>query len=494
MRKGWLVLLVMALVVVLAAPASAEFKLNGFYRVVPEISNYYGGAGNTQLNVPGTQGQVANSLVKDQATGTPGVNTNGSRPVTQMRNRLRFEVGDENVKGVTFFEIDGSFGDAGGVVGRNQGFAANGDSINLETKNVYLWFKVPNTPVDFTVGLQGYSDEFAGLLFSNSDQAGIVMNAKAEPVKVRATWLKLRSDSRIGTTPVNNQYAVAGVTNVDNNAALYSINAAFVPTKDATITGVFTFINDSSAPGHLTVPQEATGTNALTKMKSYYAGANATFNAGPAAVTGFFVYNWGTFETPLVAGASDVDIEGYAGSLRVDANIGPGKGFLEGLYVSGDDDVTDKKYKSIITGSDYANLTSWYGRPDLYILFPNFDMIQAATALVLNPNNSGRGLYMFAGGYTHKLSEKLTGKIGAGYLAAVEKRKTTATNEAKGTAMGTEINANVNYNIAKGLDFGLYGAYCFLGSFYDRDAALTPNAGNSPDDLYTAYARLNFAF
>ncbi|MBP2679265.1 MAG: hypothetical protein H6Q82_2330, partial [Deltaproteobacteria bacterium] len=453
MRKGWLVFLVVALVVVLAAPASAEFKLNGFYRVVPEISNYYGGAGNTQLNVPGTQAPAVNSLVKDATS--VGVNTNSSRPVTQMRNRLRFEVGDENVKGVTFFEIDGSFGDSGGAVGRNQGFASNGDSINLETKNVYLWFKVPNTPVDFTVGLQGFSDEFAGLFFSNSDQAGVVMNVKAEPVTVRATWLKLRQVTT-ASTPTNNAYT--GVSGLDNSADFYGINAAFVPTKAATITGVFNFINDSGS--FVAQPIEAIN---LRTMKAYFAGLNGTFNAGPAAVTGFFVYNWGTFENrfnPALA-TDKVDIEGYAGSLRVDANLGPGKGFLEGLYVSGDNDTADNKYKGIITGSDYANLTSWYGRPDLYILFPNFDMIQAATALVLNPNNDGRGLYMFAGGFTTKLGAKLTGKIGAGYLAAVEKRKTTATNEAKGTAMGTEINANVNYNIAKGLDFGLYGAYCF---------------------------------
>jgi len=493
MRKGWMVLLVMALVVVLAVPASAEVKFNGFYRVVPEISNYYGGAGNTQLNVPGTESPASNSLVKDPTAGTSGVNTNSSRPVTQMRNRIRFEVGDENVKGVSFFEIDGSFGDAGGVVGRNQGFASNGDSINLETKNVYLWFKVPDTPVSFQVGLQPYSDVYAGLLFSNSDQAGIAMNVKLEPTNVRLVWLKLRSDSRI-TTATNNQYAVAGVTGVDNNADLYVIDATFSPSKAASITGSFQFINDSSAPGHISVPLEATGTNALRTMKVYTAGLNGTFNAGPAAVTGFLLYNWGTFDSPQTATAQKVDIQGYAGSLRVDGNLGPGKGFLEGLYVSGDNDRNDKKYKGVITGSDYANLTSWYGRPDLYILFPNFDMIQAATALVLNPSNSGRGLYMFAGGYTHKLSDKLTGKVGAGYLAAVEKRKTTATNEAKGTAMGTEINANVNYNIAKGLDFGLYGAYCFLGSFYDRSSALTPTAGNNPDDLYTAYARLNFAF
>ena len=42
MRKGWMVLLAMALVVALAVPASAEMKLNGFYRVKPTMRNYVG--------------------------------------------------------------------------------------------------------------------------------------------------------------------------------------------------------------------------------------------------------------------------------------------------------------------------------------------------------------------------------------------------------------------------------------------------------------------
>jgi hypothetical protein len=96
---------------------------------------------------------------------------------------------------------------------------------------------------------------------------------------------------------------------------------------------------------------------------------------------------------------------------------------------------------------------------------------------------------LFAAGYNQKFSDKLTGKIGAGYLTAEKKRKSSATTEAKGKTMGTEINANVNYNITKGLDFGVYGAYCMLGKFYDRVAP-----EQNPDDLYTLHGRLNFAF
>jgi hypothetical protein len=390
-----------------------------------------------------------------------------------MRNRIRFEFGDENVKGVTQFEIDGTWGDTGGQIGRNQGFASNGDSINIETKNAYLWFKLPNTPLSFTAGLQGYSDEFAGLMFSASDQAGVVANFNLAPVSVRLTWLKLRDDVADSDAGAN-IFKWAGENPGSAQADYYAVDAKFSPTKMVTATGHFGFIQDTMSA--VTEPTEAL---AGSDMKSYYLGANATFNLAPATISAFFLYNFGTFEN---SAATDVDISGFAARVRADINAGPGKAFFEGLYVSGDDDNGDDEYTSVVTGSDYALLTSFYTSPDLWILFPNGGMINNATALVLNPSNSGRGVILLAGGFSMKFSDTLSGKVGAGYLMAAEDRAGSSD-----TDMGTEVNANVTYTISKGLDFGVYGAYAFLGDFYKQ-------AGNDPDDLYTLFARLNYAF
>ncbi len=478
MRKVLIVAIAATLAVVFAMPASAEMKLTGFYRVKPTSSNYLG-AGNLGLNVPGTDTATSSSLVKESGSGL-GVDTARSRSWTEMRNRLRFEFGDENVKGVTFFELDGVFGDTGGNTGRNQGFASNGDSINLETKNAYLWFKVPNTTLDFTVGLQGYLDEFGGLLFGYSDQAGVVANYKLDPVKLRLTWIKLR-DNVTGGGPANNAWTSSNPGDFD--ADYYALDAKFAPTANATVTGHFGFLRDSGS--FIGQPTEAA---ALEILKAYYLGVNATVKLAPATITGFLLYNFGKFEDDGGT-AADVKIAGFAARLRADAKVGPGNAFLEGLYVSGDDDTASTtKYKSVVTGSDFAALTSYYFSPDLTILFRNLDMINSGRALVLNPSKGGRGLMLLAGGYNQKFGDKITGKVGFGYLAADKKRKSSATTEAKGKTMATEVNANVNYNISKGLDFGVYGAYAFLGKFYDR------SAGENPDDLYTLHGRLNYAF
>ena len=69
---------------------------------------------------------------------------------------------------------------------RNSGGALGGDRINLETKNIYIWFKLPNTAVDFTVGLQNQTDAYAGLLYGGADMAGIFMTGEVRAGDLQA--------------------------------------------------------------------------------------------------------------------------------------------------------------------------------------------------------------------------------------------------------------------------------------------------------------------
>jgi hypothetical protein len=141
----------------------------------------------------------------------------------------------------------------------------------------------------------------------------------------------------------------------------------------------------------------------------------------------------------------------------------------------------------------------------MMILLVNLDDINTSSALTgaastavaspsgfsgtSSPSNGGRGITHVAAGYSMKLGDKLTGKVGAGWLAATKKIN-VVDNTKKGKTMGTEVNANVNYNIMKGLDFGLYAAYAFLGDFYESNVSGAVN----PDDVYDVHFRLNYAF
>ena len=48
----------------------------------------------------------------------------------------------------------------------------------------------------------------------------------------------------------------------------------------------------------------------------------------------------------------------------------------------------------------------------------------------------------------------------------------------------------MNYNIMKGLDFGVYGAYAWVGDYFESKTAPTTD----PDNPWSANLRLNYAF
>ena len=496
MRKGFLIVLAVVLVAAVAAPAMAGMDVSGFVRSKAYMSNFKNGA---------TQ-----PVLKEDAP---------TASYVEQRLRAKFSFGEENVKAVWFVETDfGAFGDSAGSAPpanttggafRNSGGALGGDRINLETKNIYIWFKVPNTSIDFTVGLQNRTDRFAGLLYGGSDQAGIFATGKLEPASFTLGWAKLYE---------NNFQKWDDVT-------LYLAEAQFAPTKDAKIGATFSYLADDSQkyanttnlPFGITAGQE-------NKVGVYTVGLDGSIGAGPATITGFALYQFGKIDYlgTTAASPSDKDINGWAADLRADLNLGPGKFFIEGLYVSGDSkDDNTADYKSIITLNDVnasPGGNSFYGRTDMVILLSNADDINTNTALIgaaavpglaytsrgavcaSSPGNCGRGIWHIGAGFSMPLGKQLSGKVGAGYLSA-SKTLDNADANRKGEGMGTEVNASLNYNIMKGLDVGVVGAYAWLGDFYkNKDTSATGTAirgvsgTKDPDDLYDVHMRLNYAF
>lgn len=493
MRKGFLIGLAVVLVAVLAAPAMAGMDASGFVRVKGYMSNFY-------------TGSSANPTLKNDAP---------TQAYVEERLRAKFSFGEENVKAVWFLETDFSaWGDqAGGTnsttpntgASRNAGAALGGDRVNLETKNIYIWFKLPDTSLDFTVGLQSQTDAYAGLLYGGADMAGIFMTGKMEPVSYKLGWAKLYEND----------------TAKSDDMALYVAEANFVPTKNVKLGVNFYYLQDDTGkvsaatelPGGLNTIQTSLVGGAFTALntkKIYTAGLNGTFNAGPVTLTGFGLYNWGKIEFTGGTPPPDIDVNGYALDLRAEMKLGPGKGFLEGIYISGGDNNANE-YKSIITLSDVnasPGGNSAFSRTDMMILLANGDAINTAQSFIgssgvaqsaagpgnTSPGNGGRGMWHIGAGYTMPLAKQLTGKVGAGYLAASESLKGTAAqggdNNRKGKDMGTEVNANLNYNILKGLDFGVYAAYAWVGDFFKSNL---PGA-QDPDDVYDVHFRLNYAF
>jgi hypothetical protein len=489
MRKGLIVLLVAVVAVAFALPATADMtptnlNVSGFYRSKAWLSNFHDGSGAPSLR-----------------TGTAG-DSEQTNAYVEQRARVKFAFGTENVQAVWFLESDMVWGDSaggtpvantcttntagvtcastyGGGAQRNSGGALGGDRVQIETKNLYLWFKVPDTSVGVTVGLQGQSDDYAGILYGGADFAGVFVTGKYEPVTWKLGWAKLYEN----------------VTQKSDDMTLYVAEAKFAPAKDVKLGLNFYFLQDDSAKNlsATALPFAVTAGNQFS-ARVYMPGVSAAFKAGPATISGFAQYQFGTIESVNVV-APDIDINAYLFDLRADMNLGPGKFFIEGLYLSGGDG-TGNDYEAPITLSTREASpggNSAYSRTNMAILLASPDTINISQCLIgcsggelgADPGNGGQGIWHVAAGYQQKLTPKLTGQVNVGYLAATEE---LTGGTSKGKEIGTEINARIDYNLAKGLDVGLVGAYAFIGDFL--------NTTGSPDfeDAWTSYARVNYAF
>lgn len=478
MRKGLIVLLVAAVAVAFALPAMADLtpknlNVSGFYRSKAWLSNFHDAntSGPSLRTGEAGNGELTNSFV-------------------EQRLRVKFEFGTENVKAVWFIESDMLWGDSSASVGRNQGGALGGDSVQVETKNAYLWFKVPDTSLDFTVGLQNQSDDYAGVFYGGADMAGVFMTGKHEPVKYKLGMAKLYENNVAKT----------------DDATLYTASVKFTPMKDVSLGLNFDFLQDDTGknsgvglkinPFNVGTPG-AGSPNANFKLKLYTPGVSAAFKAGPATLSGFAFYQFGQFES-MLPGGTDVDVKAYGADLRADLKLGPANVFLEGLYLSGGDK-TDE-YNAPIGLGDYQGTgtgpgsNSSYTRTRMLIMLNSWDAINVVQCIVGCSGSAlgdslglqGRGLWHVAAGANMAVTPRVKVEANIGYAAAV-KLQSGDTNRDKD--VGTEVNAGLSYNLAKGLDVGVYGAYVFLGEF------VKPSTGTADfKDPWSSYARVNYAF
>jgi hypothetical protein len=500
MRKGWIVLLVAVVAVAFALPAMADMtptnlKVSGFYRSKAYVSNFIDGYSKPSLRtgLPGDEKQV-NAFV-------------------EQRFRVKFAFGTENVQAVWFLESDMIWGDVAGGnkqfttdtgglgAARNSGGALGADRIATETKNIYVWFKVPDTSMDFTVGLQNQTDAYAGIMYGGADFTGVFMTGMVEPVKWKLGWAKLYEND----------------TRKTDDMTLYVAETNFAPVKEFNLGLNFYFLQDDTQKQNVVVfsstssgvelpfPGTAGGANplgALNSKKVYTPGVNVAFQAGPAKLSGFAVYQFGKIDY-LSPANKDIDIQAYMVDARADLNAGPGKAFVEGLYMSGGDNPRDK-YKAIIglaTNEGSPGGNSGYSRTSMHSMLFSPDTINISQCLVgcsggemgADLGMNGRGLWHVAAGYSQELTKALRGEVNVGYLAATKRLKDAAgvQEERAGNAMGTEVNAQLNYNIYKGLDVGATGSYVFLGDFFKEG---TGAAQAKPKDPWTGIARINYAY
>ncbi len=472
MKRFWLVSLVVVLSAALAIPAFAEHEIGGFYRAKGWLSNY--------------QAFNFGNIV------ARGLTSTDSKTNAYVEQRARFKytfTNNEWAKTVFYIEADNVWGDSqfDRAGNRNTGGGLGADNVAIEIKNLYTWFQIPDTEFKFQVGLQNFNDAYYGNFLGVNDTGGIIGWYKTGSIGWRYGWLKF-SEQFTSSSATNG-------THRSDDADLYLVEAKFKPAENFDLGVNLYFYDDNrNRAGNQGTPLIGTPTiPGGSTADIYIIGSNFVYKLDAVTLTGFLAYETGEVSSQTTA--ADRDISAFGINLRGDFKIGDGTAFVEGIYLSGDDNSADNDIEGWQV-SPGINAPFYY-RPDMKIMFYNGDNLTTATAFFGDGNQSGnadgRGVIAIMFGYKQKIAENWEAKVGAGYGMDAE-------GDSAPSAAGTldsdeksiiEVNAYLNYLVTKGLTVGVYGAYGFLS---DTPAANDATRTQEADDLYQAIWRLNYSF
>ncbi|MSN26648.1 MAG: hypothetical protein GJV46_12360 [Geobacter sp.] len=477
-----------------AMPAMAfENEIHGTSRLRYFISNYENGGGGNPLSV-NSAGKVP--LVSGNATENQKVNN-----YFEQRSRLFYTAkANDDLKLVTAFEVDSVFGDraqsqttpsatAAGATGRNQGGAMESDTVNLETKWVYLDFKIPSTPINVSAGIQPFKDQLKGI-FLDADIAGVVTNTKAGAAAIKAGYLRAYDQSFFGT----------GRPRGMDNLEVGVVEAKFALSKDASIGAAYYLYNDNRGNN--------IGTMTTNDIMIHTLGLTGDAKFGALSLSGFAAYQGGIIKTNT-NGSSYLNALAYNVAAKVP--VGPGTFKTAMLFTSGNAQNTGKHLTGWV-GMTQAQNNSWattagtstYNESGMMLLNRNAAAGTGTTdnAIVYNPGNGNnignmQGLYLATIGYDAKITPKLYTNVNVGAAWAAHNNGLKPVDGVKGqnatNYMGTEINLETGYKMYDNLTASLQAAYVVLGGYYKGSSAVT-TAVKDPENPYTIRTSLIYNF
>lgn len=474
-----------ALTVAMAVPAMAlENEFHGGFWLRGTNSNYLNGGTGYLLTPTGS---------------TSGTDTRTTNNWVEQRARLLYTAkANDSLKLVTGFEIDTTWGKSSYTVGRaNDGGALGADTVNLETKWVYLDFNEPFSGANFKVGLQGLNDSYKALIFGGgSDAAGIIASKTFGAFTGGIGWFRL-DDRTItaaqtlcrdnttgavtattaggtcaaGTTAISNSgnlvntngvTAAVTATNGKNTRDLFIADAKYALNKDMKFGGSYYFLNSDNA-GRVAQPG-LTGAilSNSTDYNVHILGVNGAATFGPATVDGFLIYEFGT--------AGTTHVNAFAGNVAAKVKAGPGTARVNALYVSGSSVAgTSNSFVSVNNNTSAAFFESNEGAlGNMMLLSRSLQTGGTSQDQYLIADSSFRGQGIIGGAVGYDLTvDRLIASANVGAAA-------TAKNSSRSSDyVGTEINAAVGYKLYDSLTATFEGAYVVLGDYYKNTGTAT---------------------
>lgn len=446
-----------ALTAVGAVPAMAlENEFHGMYKMMGYLTNAETGGGTFNL-----RDEPKNSFFAEQ------------------RARIMYIAkANDDLKLVTHFEVDARFGGTNTAAGASNkypigdGGSLDADRISLETKNFYLDFNIPATPLNMKVGLQPFTDAYQGV-FGAFDATGVVASAKVGAFTPTLGWFRLSDNNFLAGTETASEMLPG-----DNTLDLIVVDGKFAINKDVTVGAAY--YNVQNDQGANTTIARPTADYELLHML----GVNASAKMGPAALTGFLAYQFGDFN-------ANRDLSAFAAAVVAKVAVGPGKINASALYLTGEEaeGATGGNYNSFRQLATNGAV-SYFNPSNMWLLVRNGATINSSTAIGTTDLTKGNlGLLGLFGGY-EMAAGKLFGSANIGYAQVDERR------DARSFSIGTELNATVGYKVYDNLTASFTAAYLIAGDGVDGDATdRLPGVGvANADNPYLTNVQLSYVF
>lgn len=414
------------------------------------------------------------------------------------------------------FEVDYLWGRAANAVQPNEGGGFNADQVNIQTKNVNVALYPTRNPNELTllIGTQSVYDTYYDptrtplndiirtgykLAFLGTDATGVSIfsgykgHAKLSliPMQTSQPDRATEGDPRLKyalLATADYAYPVQPGTNVGLSAWLL---------RDDTKGTAYAF------EGLVASGPSSTGLGSFTGVPRFnierpsgsvfWLGANfhhnIDFRTGRLGASGFVMYNGGRYESgnPDTQRNREVDLSGVSANLELLYNYGrTGSDLvtLEGMFTTGDSDLTDGEYTGAFTLNQYGIPGAVWFNHKMLLLFPFTQTANNYTGAVADISNQGYGLRaVMATAAYDVVPNKLNLKLGAGFATAGVRPPDFTPGEARGRTIGTEVNAELRYTIRYLMTLGFHAGYMFRGDFYDG----VPNVTANPWAAFTTF-------
>mgnify|MGYP001246005168 CR=1 FL=1 len=426
MKKFLVVLLAIATVAVVAAPARAgvEFK--------------YGGMFATRF--------ISDDNVND---GTDKMDDNGNWVDQRLRMYFSF-IASERLQVVTKWEANTSWGnEVRGGTGAGGGGDVGADATNLQMKNVYVDFLIPNTPLRAKLGVQGIALLTGWIV--DDDFSGAVISTTFEPFKVQAGYIAAQ-----------NEDVTDASENIDD--LFVSMDYADGPFS-ASVIGFYQYGHDNSV--------SATAASAavlpVEDNNLFDLGINLGYKLDWMSVFLNFVQNLGSYD---VTGDRSYDYRGRMIEAGASFFVNDFTFTLGGFYTSGDDDANDgddDAFAYPVGKTYYWAEIMGYGTLDAWVS----EASNGKDLTAQEYNNGGYGvadrpsnLWTVSLGASWQALETTKLTLNYYYTGTSEDVVSNAASGEKDSWVGNELDFYLDQAVVDGLNLRLVAAYLWAGDAY----------------------------